>query len=124
MEQDSCIEITAVDRVAVVGFKVEWLTDVEDLNGAAERVREFVKQQRPRRVVFDFSGVKFFSSQVLGLLLAARAQVQEIGGDLVICSVEPQLYRIFKVTHLDRVFKFFPDREIAVRINRQNSNCA
>ena len=124
MEQDSCIEITAVDRVAVVGFKVEWLTDVEGLNGAAERVREFVKQQRPRRVVFDFSGVKFFSSQVLGLLLAARAQVQDIGGDLVICSVEPQLYRIFKVTHLDRVFKFFPDREIAVRIDRQNSNCA
>jgi anti-sigma B factor antagonist len=65
-------------------------------------------------VVVDFEGVKFFSSAVLGLLLDIRAKLKTYDGEVVISAINPQLYRVFKITHLDRIFKFFPDKENAV----------
>jgi len=57
-------------------------------------------------VVVDFECVKFFSSTVLGLLLDIRAKLKAYNGEVVISSINPQLYRVFKITHLDKIFKF------------------
>ncbi len=65
-------------------------------------------------MVFDFTDVKFFSSQVLGLLLEARARLEPYHGEVAITSLSPQLLRVFKITNLDRIFNFYPDRVTAV----------
>jgi anti-anti-sigma factor len=58
--------------------------------------------------------VKFFSSQVLGLLLAMRTRLSSYGGQVIISAINPQLHRVFKITNLDQVFRFFPDAESAI----------
>jgi anti-sigma B factor antagonist len=68
------------------------------------------------KVIFDFAGVKFFSSQVLGLLLEIRAKLQASNSEVVISAINPQLHRVFKITNLDKIFRFFPDRESAVKV--------
>ena len=81
---------------------------------ASNQIRSFLDESRPQRLVFDFSGVKFFSSQVLGMLLDIRSALQGQNGELVISAVNPQLYRVFQVTNLDTVFRFFPDATSAI----------
>ena len=66
-------------------------------------------------IVFDFECVKFFSSQVLGLLLDIRSKLMTLGGELVISAIDPQLFRVFKITNLDKIFKFYPDKDSAVK---------
>jgi anti-sigma B factor antagonist len=66
-------------------------------------------------MVFDFGNVKFFSSQVLGMLLDIRSKLEEYDGNIVISSIDPQLHRVFKITNLDSVFSFYPDKESAVK---------
>ena len=36
-------------------------------------------------------------------------------GQVVISAIEPQLHRVFRITNLDKVFRFFPDKESAVQ---------
>jgi anti-sigma B factor antagonist len=87
---------------------------MEDISITAGHIAKFVDANRPRRVVFDFKGVKFFSSRVLGMLLETRAALSSYGGQVFISSINPQLHRVFKITSLDQVFEFFPDVESAV----------
>jgi anti-anti-sigma factor len=52
---------------------------------------------------------------VLGLLLDIRAKLQSHNGKVVISAINPQLHRVFKITNLDKIFAFFPNRESAVK---------
>ena len=106
-------EIISEGAIAVVAFNATSISNIERIIAADRQIREFVEENRPAGIVFDFSGVKFFSSQALGLILNIRAQVAAYGGEVVISAINPQLHRVFKITNLDKVFRFFPDRESA-----------
>jgi anti-sigma B factor antagonist len=109
------VERIAQDGVAVVTFKTTSVSDVEGIAAASNQIKQFIDDHRPNSLIFDFEGVRFFSSQVLGLLLDIRAKLQECDGQVVISTIDPQLHRVFKITNLDTIFRFFPDRTSAVR---------
>ena len=115
MDENVGVEITIEGRVAVAAFKATSISDVEGIAAAAKQIKEFIEENRPSGIVFDFERVKFFSSQVLGLLLDIRAKLEKYNGEVVISAIEPQLHRVFKITNLDKIFRFFPDKESAVR---------
>ncbi|MFC1738444.1 STAS domain-containing protein [Planctomycetota bacterium] len=120
MAEKTGVEIVEEGEVAVVAFRSASVSNVEEITAGGEQVGSFIEEKRPARVVFDFSTVKFFSSQVLGLLLDIRSRMQEYNGEIVISGINPQLHRVFKITKLDSVFGFYPDKEAAVRANRTN----
>lgn len=115
MDMDNKVdtEIISEGAIAVVAFNATSISNIERIIAADRQIREFVEENRPAGIVFDFSGVKFFSSQALGLILNIRAQMAAYGGEVVISAINPQLHRVFKITNLDKVFRFFPDRESA-----------
>ena len=115
MNKEKVVEITEKGGVAVVTFRSASICNVEEIVTARGQVKAFIKTRHPMRVVFDFGTVKFFSSQVLGLLLDIRDKMQKYNGELVISSINPQLHRVFKITNLETVFAFFPDKESAVK---------
>ena len=115
MDEKIGVEITGKGRVVVVAFRSASISNVEEITTAAEQIRGFIEKNRPEKIVFDFSEVKFFSSQVFGVLLENRAKLKTYNGEVVISAINPQLYRVFKITNLDKIFRFFPDKESAVR---------
>jgi anti-sigma B factor antagonist len=118
MAEEVSMETTMESKVAVVAFKSPSITDVEAIGAAADRIRSFVEAKKPHRLVFDFENVKFFSSEVLGLLLDIRARLESYNGKVVLSAINPQLHRVFRITNLDTVFGFFPDKDSAVRAEK------
>ena len=110
------LEITINADTVVVAFKSASLSDVDGIANASDQIKEFIDKNQPKKLVFDFEGVKFFSSQVLGLLLDIRTRMGKYNGEIVISAIYPQLHRVFKITNLDKVFEFFPDKESALKI--------
>ncbi|MHC4545816.1 MAG: STAS domain-containing protein [Planctomycetota bacterium] len=108
------IKITSEDSVAVVAFKAASVSDVEGIATASKQIKEFVDENHPNRLIFDFRGVKFFSSLVLGVLLEIRSKLAAYNGEVAISAINPQLHKVFKITNLDKIFTFFPDKEAAV----------
>jgi anti-anti-sigma factor len=109
MRTTASVEISSEGDVAIVSFTSNCISDVEEITGASATIGQYVQVHPPREIVFDFSGVKFFSSQVLGLLLEARGYVKARGGKVAICALDPQLHRVFRITNLDKIFAFYPD---------------
>jgi len=115
MDKKVSVEITGEGSIATVAFKAASITDVEGISIASVQIKGFIEKNHPNRLIFDFEQVKFFSSQLLGLLLDIRTKLQTYNGEVVVSAINPQLHRIFKITGLDRVFSFFPDKESAIR---------
>ena len=114
MEEKVRVEITSEADTAVVVFRTASIIDTEGIMAVSRRVNEFIENNHPKRVIFDFGSVKFFSSQVLGLLLEIRAKLLSHSGEVLISRINPQLHRVFKITNLDKVFRFFPDKQSAL----------
>ncbi len=115
MDEKIGVDISSGNGVAVVSFNASWISDVEAIAVASDKIKEFIERSRANKIVFDFEGVKFFSSQVLGLLLDIRAKLQGYNGKMAISAINPQLHRVFRITNLDKIFEFFPDRQSAVK---------
>ena len=115
MAEEIDLEITKEANTAIVAFKSASMSDVDGIARSSDKIKEFIDKNQPQRLLFDFEEVKFFSSQVLGLLLDIRARLLKHNGKVVISAINPQLHRVFKITNLDKVFEFFPDRESAVQ---------
>ena len=118
MSEEIIGRISSEGDTAVVTFSKSSISNVEDIAAAAENIAAFIDANHPAMVIFDFKGVKFFSSQVLGLLLEARARLSSYDGQVCISSINPQLHRVFKITNLDQVFRFFPDTQNALETLR------
>jgi anti-anti-sigma factor len=122
MDTTAGLDIVREGNVAIASFTSTCISDVEQITNASTQVKQFIEANRPGRMVFDFSNVRFFSSQVLGLLLEARARLEPHHGEVAITSLSPQLLRVFKITNLDRIFTFYPDRAAAVERSSSSPN--
>ncbi len=113
------LNISTVGDVVVVSFAGASIGMLSCIDEMAQPLRKYIAEKSPKKMVVDFEGVKFFSSQVLGLLVEVWQKLTEYGGKVLICQINPQLNRVFKITNLDRIFEFYPDRSAAIEaINR------
>ncbi len=115
MVEETLGQITTQGDTAVITFKKSSISNVEDISITAGHIARFIEANHPKTVIFDFTGVKFFSSRVLGMLLETRASLSSYQGQVFISAINPQLHRVFKITNLDQVFDFFPDTESALK---------
>lgn len=66
------------------------------------------------RLVIDFTEVSFLSSMFLGLLNRISILMQRKGGSLgLVRPTVEDVFAVFTMTHLDKVFNFYPDWETA-----------
>jgi anti-anti-sigma factor len=103
------VNITSREGVTVIVFEAGSIGSAEKITVTSELIYDYIEKNKPRQLIVDFGKVKFFSSQVLGVLLNIRSRMKEYGGQVVISGINPQLYRVFRITNINRLFKFFAD---------------
>lgn len=60
-------------------------------------------------VVLNFSGVSYVNSSNLAQLLRIRKRMVEAKRQMRFCGVQDEVWSVFMVTGLDKVFRFAPD---------------
>jgi anti-anti-sigma factor len=70
---------------------------------------------RPELVV-DLLGVGFAGSAALGHFVALHRFARPKNGRLIFCNVEPTVFEVFRVSKLDPLFQFAPDRPTALTL--------
>lgn len=108
------VEVSTKDDIFVVTFNQPSIHGPAQVEEIAQTLRSFVQDHAPDHLIVDFSDVGFFSSQMLGLLVDLWRRMKDAGGKMMICGINPQLTRVFRITHLDRIFEFYEDTPAAV----------
>lgn len=85
---------------------------LEGLRGAALEVS---KAADPPWVVIDLSNTRFFGSAFIEILFRLWNRMNSRpGGQFAISGLTPYCAEVLKITHLDSLWKIFPDRASAV----------
>ena len=93
----------------VAGFNIDRLTDPITVHAATRELADRLERLPLRgQAAISFEGVEHASSQLLGLLLAARTiVVDERFGRLVLCRVSQHLSDILRLTKLETHFEVY-----------------
>ena len=66
-------------------------------------------QRGTRKFLFDFAGLTHIDSTGIGRCISSLNLIMQAGGKLAIAGAAGQVREGFRVTQLDRVFKFYDD---------------
>ena len=113
MEQNSPkISVAYADSVMIIGFTEQRILEQKDIDALSESLTAAVEKDN-KKVILDFSNVKFLSSAVLGVLIRVTKKIYERGGEVKFCSIDQKIFEIFRITRLNKIFDIYPDIESA-----------
>lgn len=87
------------------------LTDEPGLSDELSSLHQRVEKSGSKtpHVVLNFAGVSYIGSSNIGQLIKLRQALLDRGRQFKLCSVSDQVWSIFLVTGLDKMFRFAPD---------------
>jgi anti-anti-sigma factor len=98
--------------ISVVNVMDRSIINDDEIQQIGHELDELLQQGRSR-IVLDFGNVKHMSSQAVGVLLQAQKRAKSGGGLLKLCSPNPTVAEVFKITNLLRAIEIHPDQQHA-----------
>ena len=108
------LKVEQVDGVTVVNFLDKRILDEPTIQAIADQLFSLVDDSGKRELLLNFSNVEYLSSAALGKLINLHKKLTGVQGKLAMCNVIPQIYEVFSITKLDKIFKIFPDQDAAM----------
>jgi len=100
--------------VTVVTFQDSSILEMRVIDQIGEELYALPDKQATKKIILDFTNVKFLASHTLGVVLNLNKKSKAIGGEMVMCAIRKELMKLFTITNLDKLFKFFPDDAAAL----------
>jgi anti-sigma B factor antagonist len=109
------LEVEDLGDVTVVKFTDKKILDEQNIQIIGEQLFSLVDELGRRRLVLNFGNVEYLSSAALGKLITMNKKVQTAGGRLALCSIAPQIYEVFEITGLKKLFNIYEDEQEALQ---------
>jgi anti-sigma B factor antagonist len=108
------IDVVDVGDVCVVKFVDKRILDEQNIQTIGEQLFELVETDGKRKLVLNFENVEYLSSAALGKLINLNKKVRAVSGQLRLCCIKPDIYEVFEITKLNKVFQIHDDEQGAV----------
>lgn len=108
--------INQMQGVTVANFRDASILDGVAVEAIGKELYALVDQQAQRKVVLDFTPVRFLSSSMIGVLLSLHKKSAAIKGKVVICCLRPELMKVFKMMKLEHVLSFAENEKKAFQM--------
>ncbi|MHC4323493.1 MAG: STAS domain-containing protein [Planctomycetota bacterium] len=107
------ISVEYAGKATIVSFTDEKILEDKDIKALQDSIMSVIEQAERINLILDFGNVRFLSSAVLGLLIRISKRIYECDGQLRLCSINPKIFEIFKITRLTKTFDIYNDIESA-----------
>ena len=101
------------DGILTIVFEDARILDEVKLEELGRDLVEALNKTTEERVILDFRNVKFMSSSMLSKLVQVNKKAAEFKVKLKLCSIDPEIRQVFKITKLDKLFSIEPDEAAA-----------
>ena len=115
MPEQGKLTIQNIQDVSLVTFEDESILDPLQVQDIGEKLHQLIEEQDRQRVILDFHKVSILSSQMLGVLIGMLKRIRSASGRIVVCGMRADLFKVFKITNLDKLFNFYESEGQALR---------
>lgn len=98
----------------VVEFADRRILEEPCISEIGEELTKLVQDGPKPRLLLSFKNVEHLSSAALGMLITLSKQVDEHQGKLRLSDITPQIYEVFKITRLNKLFEIHDTAEQAL----------
>jgi anti-sigma B factor antagonist len=100
---DPLLEVEQVGDVTLVKVTQPRILDEEMTEEIGGQLFSLVKDLGCRKLVLNFDRVERLTSVLLGKLVLLHRKVEDAGGRLILCNIQPRVYEIFELLRLPHV---------------------
>lgn len=111
---DSRLTVTESDGVTIVTFNDRNILEEANIQAIGDEVTALIEQAAVPKILIDFTNVEHLSSAALGTLITINNRIRQKGGQLRLCNIDSQIYEVFIITKLNKLFQIYDDREQAL----------
>ena len=104
-EQDGVTRIEFVDRN---------ILDEANIQQIGEEIGRLIDAQPQPKFLISFDNVDHLSSAALGTLITINNKIRGREGQLRLAEIDPQIYEVFVITKLNKLFQIFDSTEQAL----------
>ena len=109
------LEVEDIGDVTVINFVDKKILDEQNIQIIGEQLFSLVDEEGWRKILLNFGNVEYLSSAALGKLITLNKKLQQAGGKLILCNIDPQIYEVFEITKLDKFFKIMKEEQAALQ---------
>ncbi len=109
------LEVEDIGDVTVVNFTDRKILDEQNIQVIGEQLFSLVDELGRRKVLLNFGNVEYLSSAALGKLITLNKKLQAVNGRLVLCNIDPQIYEVFEITKLNKLFNIQKEEQAALQ---------
>ena len=109
------LEVEDLGEVTVVNFTDRKILDEQNIQVIGEQLFNLVDEAGRKKILLNFANVEYLSSAALGKLILLNNKLKAAGGRLILCNIDPQIYEVFEITGLKRVFNMYGEEQEALQ---------
>jgi anti-sigma B factor antagonist len=108
------LQLTEVGDVTVVRFVDRKILDEANIQELGQELFQLVEEENRKSLLLNFLSVEFLSSAALGKLITLDKKVKAHGGKLKLSNIRPEIYEVFAITKLNKLFDIKEDEADAL----------
>jgi anti-sigma B factor antagonist len=103
------LEVKEVGDVSVVYFRDQKIIEDLRIQELGQELFQLVETEKRKKLLLNFASVDFLSSAALGKLITLDKKVKANSGAMKFCNIRPEIYEVFAITRLNRLFDIKKD---------------
>ncbi len=111
----SRLRVTDQAGITRISFIDRNILDEANIQAIGEEISSLIELAPVPRILISFKDVDHLSSAALGTLIKLNQGIQARGGQLRLADIDPQIYEVFQITRLNRLFDIHPTSDEAVK---------
>lgn len=112
---DSRLRIRRKDQVTQVEFIDRNILDEANIQLIGDEISSLIDQDTSPRLLISFANVDHLSSAALGTLITINNKIRSKGGQLRLANIDPQIYEVFVITRLNKLFQIHENTDAAMK---------
>ena len=108
------ISVVNEKNARVVEFTNNKILDEANIAEIGASLNALIDEAETPKLLLDFANVDHLSSAALGMLINANNRVKQRNGQLRLTNIKPQIFEVFVITKLNKLFKIHPTRTEAL----------
>jgi anti-sigma B factor antagonist len=100
--------------VVIVEFIDRNILDEASIQQIGQEIADLIDSAVSPKLCVSFQNVDHLSSAALGTLISINNRIREKDGQLRLAHIDPQIYEVFVITKLNKLFQIHPTTKQAL----------
>lgn len=115
VQSSSRLMIQKNPDVTIIEFLDKNLLDEANIKQIGDEINDLIDADAFPRILLNFENVDHMASAALGTLLTINKKVRQKDGQLRLANISPQIYEVFVITKLNKLFQIYKSNDEALK---------